>query len=111
MPNYLIQAQFKPEEHASALDRSSDPTKQLEELVGHFGGKLHFFAYSLGEYDAVAICEFSDEASAGAAAMTLQSAIKPDRIKTTALISPAQAANAVGKMKTSKGLLSRLFGG
>lgn len=92
-----MQWAFNPDNQFSSLQRLGNPTSLLGSLLEKFGGKLQYFAFSHGEYGALAIIEFDSEDGAGAAAMAISSIAKPVRALSTVLISANSAAAAAAR--------------
>jgi uncharacterized protein with GYD domain len=103
MPYYMTQWTYKDRQIEALVDNPHDRYTVIQKLFDSFGGKLHQFFLSFGDYDGVIIAEFPDSVSATACLLTIAKSGGVDRLKTTALIGPKEALKAMklaGKTKT-----------
>ena len=95
MPLYMAQAAYTPE-HFASLTRDPDVrTADISELAQELGCRLVSFYYSFGEYDAVIIVEAPNETAMTALALAALSAGHVRASKTTQLIAPESAIEAM----------------
>src|SRR5262249_28385687 len=103
MPYYMTQWTYKDRQIEALVDNPHDRYAVIQKLFDSFGGKLHQFFLSFGDYDGVIIAEFPDSVSATACLLTIAKSGGVDKLKTTALIGPKEALKAMklaGKTKT-----------
>ena len=75
--------------------RPENRTKAGGALVKALGGKMHQYFVSFGEYDFVAIVEMPDDQAAAATSMALGAAGHLSGVKTTKLMTGAEAEAAM----------------
>ena len=101
MPKYLIQAQMTRDGIRDVLSKAKGTG--VREAVAKFaesaGGKVETFYFSFGQYDAVAIADYPDNASAVAVSIAASGA-GAVRLTMTALVTPAEMDQAVAKSAT-----------
>jgi uncharacterized protein with GYD domain len=95
MPYYMTQWTYKERQIEALVNNPHDRYDVIQKLFESFGGKLHSFFLSFGDYDGVVIAEFPDAVNATACLLTIAKAGGVDRLKTTALISPKEALKAM----------------
>ena len=78
---------------ATPQDRGAEAARLLEGM----GGKLHHFFFSFGEYDALFIGEFPDNATSAPCSMAVSAAGTVSAYKTTPLLSMDEAMEAMKK--------------
>ena len=69
MSHFMIRWQFTNGSAKALVGKPHDRTGAATALIEGFGGKLHSYYISFGEYDGVAICEFPDNTAAAACSM------------------------------------------
>ena len=69
MPHFMLRWQFTDTSAKALVGKPHDRTGAATALVEGFGGKLHSYYISFGEYDGVGICEFPDNTAAAACSM------------------------------------------
>ena len=95
MPLYMAQVAYTPE-HFASLTRDPDVrTADVGELAQELGCRLVSFYYSFGEYDAVVVFEAPDETAMTALVLAALSAGHIRASKTTQLVDPKAAAEAM----------------
>ncbi len=60
MSHFMVRWQFTSASAKALVEKPHDRTGAAKALVEGFGGKLHSYYFSFGEYDGLAICEFPD---------------------------------------------------
>lgn len=95
MPFYMVQFKYSQAALKAMIAKPQDRTAAAKHIVEDFGGTLHAFYMSFGEYDGLAIAEYPDTASATASLMALNAAGGVTSSTTTALISPEEAVSAM----------------
>jgi uncharacterized protein with GYD domain len=101
MSLYMIQFAYTPQTWAALTKSPEDRAEVFGALAAKMGTKMHSLHYSFGEYDGVIMLEASDEAIAMS---VLLAAISPGHVKatkTTVLITPKQAVDAMRKAGTT----------
>jgi len=99
MSHYLIRWQFKDATATALIDKPQDRTAPAQALIEGFGGKLLSYYFALGEYDGIAICEFSDSVSVAACSMRATASGAFARFETISLLTAAEAEAAMRKAK------------
>jgi uncharacterized protein with GYD domain len=94
--HYLIRWQFKDGTAKALVDKPQDRTGPATALIEGFGGKLHSYYFSFGDYDGLGIAEFSNPVSAAACSMKAASTGAFARFETTVLLT-AEAEAAMRK--------------
>jgi uncharacterized protein with GYD domain len=77
------------------VGKPHDRTGAATALVEGFGGKLHSYYISFGEYDGVGICEFPDNTAAAACSMGAAATGAFARFETTTLLTAKEAEAAM----------------
>jgi uncharacterized protein with GYD domain len=97
MPLYMTQFAYTSEAWAALVKNPENREDALRALIEKLGGRLVSFYYCFGEYDGVAVLEAPDETTVTAGILA---AITPGHIKaikTTVLLTTAQAMEAMRK--------------
>jgi uncharacterized protein with GYD domain len=102
MSPYLIRWQFKNATVEALVDKPQKRTVPAQALIEGFGGKLLSYYFALGEYDGVGICEFPDTVSVMACSMKAMATGAFARFETMALLTAAEAEEAMKKAKHTK---------
>jgi uncharacterized protein with GYD domain len=97
----MIQFAYKSDTVGKLITNPEDRSIAVKNLVEKLGGKLLAFYYSYGEYDGFLIVDMPDNTSTLATVMAAFSAGGTAKIKTTVLITVAEAMAA---MKKASGL-------
>jgi uncharacterized protein with GYD domain len=99
MAYYLIQTSYKEAGARALVDHPQSREDQVKKTVASMGGRLHAFFFSFGEYDTAFIVEMPDNVSM--AAMSLAASAKGGvaQFRTTVLLTPAEAMEAMKKAK------------
>ena len=102
MANYLIQASYTSETWRAMIKK---PLNRFETVVKpaveKLGGKVVQGWFAFGEYDAILIVEMPDNLSAAAIALAFAAGGATKGIKTTPLLTPEEAVEALKKASTS----------
>ncbi len=96
MAFFLVRFQFSVGSAKSMIDAPHDRQGPAKNLVESFGGKLHHYFFSFGEFDGVGIAEFPENKSAAAFAMKAASTGAFSKFETTVLL-PASEGEAAMK--------------
>ena len=97
MTFYLIQASYAASAVGAMVKKPQDRAAAIEPMIKRAGGKLHGLWLSFGEFDVVVIAEFPDNATAAALAMAVGSSGAMSAYRTTPLMTPAEAVEAMKK--------------
>ena len=92
---YLVRAGYGGEVAKAMIKKPHDREKAVRKTIEALGGKLHSFFFSLGDYDAVAIIEMPDNITAAASALGAAASGAVSKIHTTALLTAAEAMDAM----------------
>ena len=95
MAFYMIQWSYKEQQVEALVRHPHDRYEILSKLFKDYGGALHQFFLSFGEYDGVIIAEFPDNTAATACLLTVLRSGAVTQLKTTVLISPKEALKAM----------------
>jgi len=101
MAHFLIQAAYTTEAVQALLHEPQDRTAALRAPIEKLGGKVHNLFLSFGDYDAVALIEMPDNVAAAAIALAISAGGACKSVKTTALLTGAEAIEAARKAATS----------
>jgi uncharacterized protein with GYD domain len=102
MAHYLVRWQFKDTTAKGFLERPQNRSEPANALVVGFGGKMHCYYFSLGEYDGLAICEFPDTESVVAFSLRGSSSGAFARLETTVLVTAQEAEEAMKRAQFAK---------
>ncbi len=97
MPFYLVQASYSSQATAAMIKNPQDRAAATRPVFERMGGKLHGLWLAFGEYDVVAIAEVPDNVSAAAISMAVGATGALSAYRTTALLTPAEATEAMKK--------------
>jgi len=97
MPHFLLQAAYTPEAVQTLLRNPQDRRAAVQAPIERLGGKLRDLFLSFGDYDAVAIIEMPDNVAAAAIALAISGGGACKAVKTTPLLTGAEAIDAAGK--------------
>jgi uncharacterized protein with GYD domain len=101
MSHYLLQVAYTPEAVQALLHNPQDRTAAMQAPIEKLGGKVHSVFLSFGDYDGVAIIELPDNVSAAAIALALSAGGACRNVKTTPLLTGAEAIEAAKKAAAS----------
>jgi len=97
MAFYLVQASYSSQATAAMIKNPQDRAAAVRPVIERMGGKLHGLWLAFGEFDAVVIAEMPDNVSAAAVAMAVGSSGGISAYRTTPLLTPAEAVDAMKK--------------
>ena len=101
MAHFLLQAAYTPEAVHVLLSNPQDRTAALQAPIEKLGGRIHNIFLSFGDYDAVAILEMPDNVAAAAIALAISAGGACKSVKTTPLLTRAEAIEAAKKAANS----------
>ena len=102
MSHFMVRWQFTGASAKALVDKPHDRTGAARALIEGFGGKLHSYYISFGEYDGLVICEFPDNKAAAACSMTATSTGAFTRFESIALLTAAEAEAAMKHAHNTK---------
>jgi uncharacterized protein with GYD domain len=102
MSHFMVRWQFTGASAKALVDKPHDRTGAARALIEGFGGKLHSYYISFGEYDGLVICEFPDNNAAAACSMTATSTGAFTRFESIALLTAAEAEAAMKHAHNTK---------
>lgn len=101
MPSYLMQVAYSAEGLAAIIKSPQDRTEAVRKPIEKLGGKLGGAWFTFGDYDVAVIVEMPDNVSAAAMAMAFGAGGACKSVKTTPLLSAAEAVEALKKAGTT----------
>lgn len=102
MRDYLVQVAYTSEALAALLRKPQDRIKAITPVIESLGGKIIGGGYSFGEFDIVTLVSLPDNVAAAAASMTFGAGGAIKSIRTTPLLSSAEAVRAMKKASEAK---------
>ena len=100
MAHYLVQGSYTPASVKALVGNPQDRTSSVKTLIQSAGGTFHHMFFSLGESDFHILCELPDNVSAAAIAMMVGATGATTNYRTTVLLTPAEAMQAMTKAKS-----------
>ncbi|MBI4278277.1 MAG: GYD domain-containing protein [Armatimonadetes bacterium] len=97
MPYYLVQAVYTPEAWGAMVRKPQNRADIVRPVIESMGGKLEAAFLAFGEHDAVLIIQMPDNVSAAALSMAVSAGRGVKSIKTTPLMTKAEAVKAMRK--------------
>jgi uncharacterized protein with GYD domain len=97
---YLLQANYTPEAWAAMMENPQDRSKAVEGAINALGGKVERFWMSFGDHDIVGVVDMPDSVSAAAFAMAVAAGGACTNVKTTPLLTIAEAQDAMKRAAT-----------
>lgn len=101
MPSYLLQVSYSAEAWDAMIKHPQDRFDAVRKPVEKLGGTVTAGWVSFGDYDVVGILEMPDNVSAAAFAMACSAGGACKAVKTTPLLTIAEATAAMQKAGTS----------
>lgn len=102
MPKYLFEATYSAEGLTGLVaDGAAKRQRDVKTAFKSLGGKVETFYLSFGNADAIVIADLPDNASAAAASIMATSA-GTARVRTTPLLTMAEADAAIAKLAEAK---------
>ena len=101
MPHYLVQVAYNTSGLAGLVKEPQDRIEKVTPAIEAFGGRVECAYYAFGEHDIVLICEMPDNASAAAFALAVGAGGTVSDYKTTVLLTPDEAVQAMRKASES----------
>jgi uncharacterized protein with GYD domain len=97
MPRFLQQITYTPEAWQALLRNPQDRIAAVRPAVEKLGGKIETAYFAFGDHDIIVIAELPDNVSAAALAMAFAGGGACRNVKTTPLLSVAEAVDAMKK--------------
>jgi uncharacterized protein with GYD domain len=105
MPHYMYQGNYTGEAIRRLVSRPEDRSKVAAKLASSVGGKLREYFMSFGEHDFVAIMDLPDDEAAATLSFAVSAAGHITNMRTTKLLTPAEATKAMGRAGGGKALI------
>jgi uncharacterized protein with GYD domain len=97
MPHYLVQVAYNSSGSAGMIKEPQNRIEKVTPAIEALGGRVECGYFAFGDYDVVVICEMPDNASAAAFALAVGAGGTVSSYKTTVLLSPDEAVEAMNK--------------
>jgi uncharacterized protein with GYD domain len=97
MPFFLHQASYTPEALARLIANPQDRFEAIRKPVEKLGGKIKDSFFTFGDHDVMLITEMPDNVSAAAIAVAFAGGGAVKNLKTTSLLTTAEALDALRK--------------
>ncbi len=101
MAYYLEQVAYSAEGWQALVNNPQNRIEAVRPAIERLGGKIESAWYAFGEYDVVLIVQMPDNINAAAIAMAFAAGGACKAVKTTPLITIAEAVEAMKKASTS----------
>lgn len=101
MPNYLHQVAYTQEAWQTLVNNPQNRFEAIRPAIERLGGKLLNGWFSFGEYDVVTVTEFPAHVDAAAIAMAFAAGGACKAVRTTPLLTTAEALETMKKAATS----------
>ncbi len=97
MPHYLSQVSYTAEAWEKLVKSPQNRFEAVKPAIEKLGGKIEQGYFSFGEYDVAVIIQMPDNVSAAAIAMAFAAGGACKSVKTTPLLTAAEAQDAMKK--------------
>jgi uncharacterized protein with GYD domain len=97
MPHYLIQVGYNTSGMAGLVKEPQDRIEKVRPAIEALGGRIECAYYAFGDYDVIVTCEMPDNSSAAAIALAVGAGGTVGSYKTTVLLTPGEAVEAMTK--------------
>ena len=101
MPHYLVQVGYNTSGLAGLVKDPQDRIEKVTPAIEGLGGRVECAYYAFGDHDIVLICEMPDNATAAAFALAVGAGGTVGSYKTTVLLTPQEAVQAMSKASES----------
>jgi uncharacterized protein with GYD domain len=101
LPHYLVQVGYNTSGLAGLVKEPQDRIDKVTPAIEGLGGRVECAYYAFGEHDIVLICEMPDNATAAAFALAVGAGGTVGSYKTTVLLTPEEAVQAMTKAAES----------
>ena len=100
MAYFLLQVSYTPDAWAAMIKYPQDRSKSVEGAIENLGGKMERFWMDFGDYDIIGIVDMPSSVSAAAFSMAVAAGGACKSVKTTPLLTVAEAQDAMKKAAT-----------
>ena len=97
MPHYLVQVAYTTAGLAALVKDPQDRIEKVRPAIEALGGRIECAYFAFGDHDVVFICEMPDNATAAAFALAVGAGGTVGSYKTTVLLTPQEAVEAMTK--------------
>jgi uncharacterized protein with GYD domain len=101
MPHYLVQVSYNSAGIAALVKEPQNRIEKVTPAIEALGGRVESAYFAFGDADVVLICEMPDNASAASFAMAVGAGGTIGSYRTTVLITPDEAVEAMKKAQQS----------
>jgi uncharacterized protein with GYD domain len=101
MAHYLAQVAYAPEGWQALVKNPQNRIEAVRPAIEKLGGKIETAYFAFGEYDVVLIFQMADNVNAAAIAMAFAAGGACKAVKTTPLLTTAEALEAMKKASTA----------
>jgi uncharacterized protein with GYD domain len=101
LPHYLIEVGYNPSGVAALVKEPQNRIEKVTPAIEAVGGRVECGYFAFGEHDVVLICEMPDNTSAAAFALAVGAGGTVASYKTTVLLTPEEAVDAMRKAAES----------
>jgi len=101
MPQFLIQAAYTPEAWQALVSNPHNRIDAVRPAIERLGGKLIGGWAAFGDYDTILIAELPTSVDAAAISIAASAGGSCKAVKTTALLTAAEAVEAIRKASTA----------
>ena len=102
MSHFMIRWQFTAPSAKALVEKPNDRTGAAKALIEGFGGKMHNYYFSFGDYDGLAICEFADATVAAACSLSAMATGAFNHFESTVLLTAKEAEAAMKQAHNTK---------
>jgi uncharacterized protein with GYD domain len=97
MPHYLVQVGYNASGAAGLVKEPQNRVEKVAPAIEAMGGRVECGYFAFGDHDIVLICEMPDNVSAAAFALAVGAGGTVETYKTTVLLTPEEAVQAMQK--------------
>jgi uncharacterized protein with GYD domain len=101
MPSYLVQVSYGAEALAALIKKPQNRIEAVSKPIEKLGGKIESAWFTFGDFDVAVIVTLPDNVAAAALAIGFGAGGACKSVKTTPLLSPEEAVEAMKKAGTS----------
>src|SRR5436309_2306569 len=101
MASYLAQVAYSPEGWQALVKSPQNRIEAVRPAIEKLGGKVETAYFAFGEYDLVLILQMPDNVNAAALAMAFAAGGACKAVRTTPLLTAAEAVEAMKKASTA----------
>jgi uncharacterized protein with GYD domain len=101
MPHYLIQVAYNSRGVAGIVKEPQDRVAKVTPSIQALGGRVECGYFAFGDHDVVLVTEMPDNVSAAAIALAVGAGGTVSSFKTTVLLTPDEAVQAMEKAAAS----------